>query len=161
MTKNSPDRDFGIGGQETVLRAVRLSAIICLAFAALALPVGAQETGQVGPQVIIEVVEPGIGYNERGELLLVTALTNAGDTASTPLDVTAVVLNDCIIPSVLQTCRFAAFGVFHNVAPDGIEAGGTLQWVFNFGVYPELDLSRWSVLWYQTPAASAANQTES
>ena len=34
-----------------------------------------------------------------------------------------MLLNDCILPSILQTCRFAAFGVFDNVMPDGIPTG--------------------------------------
>lgn len=136
-----------------VLKAVRLTTIICLALVALAVPAFAQSADEVAQQVIIEVPEQGIGYSEDGELLLVTLLTNLGDTTSPAMNVTAVLLNDCIIPNILQTCRFAAFGVFENVTPDGIEAGETVQWTFNFGQYPDLDLSRWSVIWYQTPAS--------
>lgn len=135
-----------------VRKTIWMTAIISVAVVALSFSALAQSADEGAQQVIIEVPEQGIGYSEAGELLLVTLLTNVSETTSPPLNVTAVLLNDCILPTVLQTCRFAAFGVFENVTPDGIAAGNTVQWTFNFGVYPDLDLSRWSVIWYQTPA---------
>ena len=133
-------------------KMIRLTTIICLALVALTSSAFAQSADDVAQQVIIQVPEQGIGYSEQGELLLVALLTNVSDTTSPPLDVTAVLLNDCILPNVLQTCRFVAFGVFENVTPNGIAAGNTVQWTFNFGVYPDLDLSRWSAIWYQAPS---------
>lgn len=135
---------------------LRLVAVVCLALFALAVPAMAQDAPeeliaalQGAQQVVIEVPAQGIGYTEEGELVLIAFLTNVGEETSSSMDITAVLLNDCILPSVLQTCRFAAFGVFDSVTPDGIAPGETVQWTFNFGPYPQLDLSRWSVIWYQ------------
>lgn len=136
-------------------------SLALVAFAGPALPVLGQSVDETAPerearpQVVIEVPEEGVGYSGDGELLVVAMLTNVSDTTSKPIDVTTVLLNECIVPNVLQTCRFVAFGVFEDVTPDGIEPGATVQWTFNFGPYPELDLNRWSVIWYQTPADPA------
>jgi len=65
------------------------------------------------------------------------------------MDLIAIVLTDCIIGEIPQTCRFAAFGSFEGVTPDGIAPGSTVPWTFNFGPHPQVDLSRWSVIWYQ------------
>lgn len=149
-------------GHESLRRHVTIVALVCLAFFALSVGVGAQGevasdvTQAVDPmseeivsQVLIDIPAQGIGYSEQGELLLFATLTNIGSQLSAPLDLIAIVLNDCILPEVPQTCRFAAFGSFEQVTPNGIAAGNTVQWTFNFGINPQVDLSRWSVIWYQ------------
>lgn len=103
----------------------------------------------IPPQIVIDVPPQGIGYTEQGELILVATLTNIGTQTSQPMDLIAIVLTDCIIGELPQTCRFAAFGSFERVTPNGIPAGTTVQWTFNFGPQPQLDLSRWSIIWYQ------------
>ena len=105
-----------------------------------------------GPALAIEIMEDGIGYTETGELLIQAVLSNVGTSAVPPLDVTVILLNDCVLTAVPQTCRFAAFGSFDDVLSNGLAAGGSVVWTFNFGVYPQLDLSRWSVIWYTAPA---------
>lgn len=104
---------------------------------------------EIPPQILIQVPNQGIGYNQEGHPLVVAVMTNLGTQRSLPMDLIAIVLNDCILPDVPQTCRFAAFGSFHDVTPEGIGPGETVQWTFDFGRYPELDLSRWSIIWSQ------------
>lgn len=103
--------------------------------------------------VLIQIPSDGLGYSEDGELIMVTSLTNTGTEISPPLNLIAIVLNDCIIAELPQTCRFAAFGNFESVTPNGIAPGNTVQWVFNFGPQIQVDLGRWSVIWYQLPSA--------
>lgn len=137
---------------------VLLFALVALPLAAFAQPAidgdSATVTDQeileeIPPQIIIDIPPQGIGYSDEGELLLVATMTNIGTQASQPMDLIAIVLNDCIIGELPQTCRFAAFGAFEDVTPNGIPAGTTVQWTFNFGIQPQVDLSRWSVIWYQ------------
>lgn len=137
---------------------------VLLALALLCAPAAAQEAGveetqdsveiiteAPGATVVIEIPSDGLGYSEAGELIMVTSLTNTGTQTSPPLNLIAIVLNDCIIAELPQTCRFAAFGNFQGVTPNGIEPGNTVQWVFNFGPQIRVDLRRWSVIWYQLP----------
>jgi len=91
----------------------------------------------------------GLIIDEEGNLLVIALMSNVGQQRSAPLDLIAVVLNDCILPNVPQTCRFVAFGRFPDVTPEGIGPNETVQWTFDFGPYPEVDLSRWSIIWYQ------------
>lgn len=144
-----------------------LVVIALLAAAVLSLPVAAQESGQAGgeaggqiideiiqteelsAQIVIDIPADGIGFNEDGDLLLFSTLSNIGTEASDPLDLIAIILTDCIVAEIPQTCRFAAFGSFEQVTPNGIMPGNTVQWTFNFGPHPQVDLSRWSVIWYQ------------
>lgn len=139
------------------------SVLLCLAtllFGAAAYAqsddtIAAQEVEEV-PELAIDVLENGILYNERGELVIRTSLTNVGTRAVPPLNVIVVLLNDCILTNVPQTCRFAAFGSFNNVIPNGLPGGTATDWVFNFGAYPRLDLERWTVIWYPIAATPAS-----
>jgi len=104
----------------------------------------------VPAQILIQVPDDAVGFDEEGNLLVVAMMTNVGEQRSTPMDLVAVVLNDCLIQNVPQTCRFVSFGVFRDVAPQGIGPGETVQWTFDFGPAPPVDLSRWSIIWFQT-----------
>lgn len=141
---------------------LRIVALLTFALFALSFGAWAQEAevgdvsqaadsagDEVFAQVLIDIPAQGLGYSQEGELLLFATLTNLGNQLSEPLDLIAVVLNDCILPDIPQTCRFAAFGSFEQVTPNGIAPGTTVQWTFNFGPNPQVDLSRWSVIWYQ------------
>ncbi len=142
-----------------------LTLTLCLCSAAV-LAQGAEEITPVvepndaGPQVAINVPSDGVLYNERGELVVSATLSNVGNQAVPPLDVVVVLLNDCILTNVPQTCRFAAFGSFEGVAPNGISPDNSLSWVFNFGPYPRLDLERWTVIWYPVVSALATADAE-
>jgi len=145
------------------MKITKLSAVLVLilalwALGAVALAAEADSTAvepdaRAVPQVAINVPSDGVLYNERGELVISATLSNVGTQVVPPLDVVVVLLNDCILTSVPQTCRFAAFGSFQGVAPNGIAANNTISWAFNFGSYPRLDLSRWTVIWYPLPSA--------
>lgn len=144
------------------MNRLHVGVVALLCFSLLALPFGVAAQGldtgvdleaadapgeEIAAQILINVAD--MGYTEEGELLLFATLTNLGNQLSEPLDLVAIVLNDCILPDLPQTCRFAAFGAFEQVTPNGIAAGTTVQWTFNFGLTPQVDLSRWSILWYQ------------
>lgn len=142
----------------------RTVTLVALLLALLAMPIAAYAQSEVSdgvseeaqviveeipPQIVIDIPPQGIGYSDQGELLLVATMTNISTQASQPMDLIAIILNDCIIAEVPQTCRFAAFGAFENVTPNGIPPGTTVQWTFNFGPQLQVDLTRWSVIWYQ------------
>jgi len=138
------------------LLALLLTLGLAAAAAAQQTPVpdidASSEPGGVAPvpaQILIEVPNQAVGYDEEGNLLVIALMSNVGQQRSAPLDLIAVVLNDCILPNVPQTCRFVAFGRFPDVTPEGIGPNETVQWTFDFGPYPEVDLSRWSIIWYQ------------
>lgn len=148
----------------------RIITLLCLSFFLLTAAAFAQEVDTSepivepqagGPQVAINVPSDGVLYNERGELVVSATLSNAGSQTVPPLDVIVVLLNDCVLTNVPQTCRFAAFGSFQSVAPNGIAPGDSLSWVFNFGPYPRLDLNRWTVIWYPISSAQGAPETDS
>ena len=134
-------------------------ALLLALLAAAGLGASAQESGgeqsegavteELNAQILINIPAQGLRFSDQGELLLTVTLTNLGNQVSSPLNLMAIVLNDCILPQIAQTCRFASFGMFEQVTPNGIPPGTTVQWTFNFGPTPQIDLNRWSVIWYQ------------
>lgn len=112
-------------------------------------PVTAEPVPDTPAQIVIEVPsQGGLGYNENGHLVVRAVLHNVGTQTAQPLDLIALVLNDCVLREVPQTCRFVAFGRFPAVGTEGIAPGTSLPITFDFGPVPDVDLSRSFILWH-------------
>ncbi|OUN00447.1 MAG: hypothetical protein BAA04_11240 [Firmicutes bacterium ZCTH02-B6] len=135
--------------QWVLLLAVVVSLIVAAGSSAQEAGTQDAPVTQVPPQILIQVPTDGLGYDEHGNLVVVAVMTNLGTQRSSPMDLIAIVLNDCILPDIPYTCRFAGFGSFSNVTPEGIGPGESVQQSFIFGPSPDLDLSRWSIIWFQ------------
>lgn len=151
------DKTHGTGGNDVfrnkLIPLVALLMTIGLAAAALA-----QDAGQVPAtteespaQLVFQVIPDGVVYDQNGNLLVRTLISNVGSQRSPSLNLLVVVLNDCILRDLPQTCRFLTMGTFEGVTPNGLAPGESIVQTLDFGPHPDIELSRWALIWYVLP----------